>query len=65
MGNYRLHKDLGSTLKGVYTLILLAILIHFFGVSIVSDIIIAFISYAIAYPLTGLTLRTIGIWTRK
>jgi len=64
MSNYRFHRDLGSALNGVYSLIIFAILFHFFGVSIISDVVLGFISVAIAYPMVGLTLRGLGIWKR-
>jgi hypothetical protein len=65
MRNYRLHRDFGSALNGIYTLIIFAILFHFFGTAIISDVILGFISVAVAYPLVGLTLRGLGIWTRN
>lgn len=65
MSNYRLHRDIGSALNGVYTLIIFAILFHFFGTSIINDVILGFISVAVAYPLVGLTMRVLGIWTKN
>ena len=64
MTNYRLHRDLGSALNGLYTLFIFAILFHFFGTSMISDIILGFIAVSVSYPLVGLTYRLLGIWSR-
>jgi len=65
MSNYKFHKNLGQSLKGIYTLIIFIILYKFFGTSIINDVILGFISYFVSYPLTGLTLRLLGIWTKN
>ncbi len=64
MGNYRFHRDLGSFLNGLFTLIIVVILFHYVGEGIINKIIIAFVAYAVSYPLVGLLLRSLGVWKR-
>ena len=64
MSNYRFHRDLGSLLNGLITLAIVLVLFNYFGESMLTKVILAFVAYAISYPLVGLLLRSIGVWKR-
>lgn len=51
-------------MNGLFTLIIVVILFHYVGEGIINKIIIAFIAYAVSYPLVGLLLRSLGVWKR-
>lgn len=61
MSKRSFHSELGSILNKLFTLVIFLILFHFFGNSILDDVIIALISIA-SYPLVGMFLRAIGVW---
>lgn len=64
MSNYRFHRDLGSFLNGLFTLIIVLLVWKYFGVDLITKTLFSIIAAAVSYPLVGLLLRSLGVWKR-
>lgn len=58
----KFHRDIGSLLNGLITLIIFGVVIKLLGDVAINKLVIAFIAAGISYPLVGLVLRGIGFW---